>query len=120
MQSVIEQITFACLRVGDVAIGRNGSETTITGIEPLADGRMCVRDAKNSYRVQRTWTLRVRRTPVEAKCDRCSGRGEYWWGAMVNGKPSHTGVCFHCEGKGWQSEQDRVRNANYARYAIRF
>lgn len=38
-------------------------------------------------------------------CDRCSGRGEYWWGYMEyvgNGvtRPQYSGVCFKCGGEG--------------------
>lgn len=33
-------------------------------------------------------------------CDRCEGRGEYWWGAMINGRPQYAGVCFKCNGEG--------------------
>lgn len=39
-------------------------------------------------------------------CDRCQGRGEYWWGAMIyemgatNPRPQYSGVCFKCNGAG--------------------
>jgi len=38
-------------------------------------------------------------------CDKCQGRGEYWWGAMEmlgNGqvKPQYAGVCYKCNGTG--------------------
>lgn len=32
------------------------------------------------------------------RCDRCNGRGEYWWGGIVNGQPVYSGVCFKCGG----------------------
>lgn len=51
------------------------------------------------------------------KCERCRGTGEYIWGAIVNGVPTHRGVCFHCGGKGHQDEADKRRNRNYWRYA---
>ena len=34
------------------------------------------------------------------KCDRCDGRGEYWWGGMINDRPMYAGVCFKCGGSG--------------------
>lgn len=39
------------------------------------------------------------------ECDRCQGRGEYWWGAMTilrNGEisPQYAGVCYKCGGTG--------------------
>ena len=41
----------------------------------------------------------------ECECDRCQGRGQYWWGAMMilgNGeiKPQFSGVCYKCGGSG--------------------
>ena len=39
-------------------------------------------------------------------CDRCQGRGEYWWGAMTTDigggevRPQYSGVCFKCGGAG--------------------
>lgn len=47
------------------------------------------------------------------KCEQCNGRGEYVWGAVVNGVPSHTGTCYRCGGKGFQTGADRRRNAYY-------
>jgi hypothetical protein len=35
---------------------------------------------------------------VKEKCDRCNGRGEYWWGAMINGRPQFSGTCYACNG----------------------
>ena len=54
------------------------------------------------------------RTP----CEKCGGTGRYGWGAVVNGKPSHSGECFACEGKGHQTDADRRRNWSYWRYRI--
>ena len=34
------------------------------------------------------------------ECDRCQGRGQYWWGAMINGSPQYSGTCFKCDGAG--------------------
>jgi len=31
-------------------------------------------------------------------CDRCQGRGDYWWGAIINGRPQYSGVCYKCGG----------------------
>lgn len=35
---------------------------------------------------------------IKEKCDRCNGRGEYWWGAMINSKPQFSGTCYKCNG----------------------
>lgn len=35
---------------------------------------------------------------IKEKCDRCNGRGEYWWGAMINGRPQFSGTCYACNG----------------------
>jgi uncharacterized paraquat-inducible protein A len=51
-------------------------------------------------------------------CDRCQGSGTYVWGAVINGKPSHSGDCYRCEGKGYQNQYDYMRNAIYDRHAI--
>lgn len=47
------------------------------------------------------------------KCDHCSGTGIYSWGACVNGKMTHSGTCFRCEGKGRQGQDDYKRNQVY-------
>ena len=52
------------------------------------------------------------------KCDKCGGRGEYYWGGSTNGKPKHTGVCFRCEGKGRQNQDDFKRNYGHDLYSI--
>lgn len=50
------------------------------------------------------------------KCDRCRGTGTYSWGASINGRMQHSGTCYHCQGKGFQTPADRKRNANYWNY----
>jgi len=47
------------------------------------------------------------------KCDRCNGTGTAIWGAIVNGKPTHSGTCYRCQGKGLQTEADKRRNYGY-------
>lgn len=40
--------------------------------------------------------------------------------AVVNGKPTGPGgVCFRCQGKGYQTDEDRRRNWGYDQYAAR-
>lgn len=56
---------------------------------------------------------------LRPKCDRCRGTGIYSWGASINGRMQHSGTCYHCQGKGWQSEEDKRRCAAYWNYAIR-
>jgi hypothetical protein len=45
------------------------------------------------------------------QCYKCLGSGLYYMGgAVVNGRyTGKTGICFACEGKGQQSDADRVR-----------
>jgi hypothetical protein len=51
-------------------------------------------------------------------CGRCGGTGRYVT-MVLNGKPTGPGgECYRCEGKGWQTEGDEVRNAAYDRYAF--
>jgi DnaJ-class molecular chaperone len=57
------------------------------------------------------------RIELRPKCDRCRGTGIYSWGSSVNGVMQHSGVCFHCKGKGWQTKDDEKRNAAYMNYA---
>lgn len=47
------------------------------------------------------------------RCHDCRGTGVYCWGAVVNGKPTHTGPCFRCCGKGRQGQEDFKRNWGY-------
>lgn len=51
----------------------------------------------------------------------CNGSGKFYsGGAIVNGSFTGTiGICFRCEGKGWQSEADRKRNRYYDNHVRR-
>lgn len=51
-------------------------------------------------------------------CAKCRGTGQYSWGAVVNGKPTHVGPCHSCQGTGQQSARDIKRNEAYNRYKI--
>lgn len=46
------------------------------------------------------------------KCDACVN-GVYSWGAQVNGRMTHSGPCFRCQGKGRQGQADYTRNRHY-------
>ena len=48
----------------------------------------------------------------QGPCWKCGGSGEYKWGAIVNGVPSHVGVCFRCDGTGTITAEKSMRN-NY-------
>ena len=52
------------------------------------------------------------------QCAKCKGTGTYSWGAVVNGKPTHSGICFSCRGTGKQSEKQIRRNRTYNRYKL--
>jgi DnaJ-class molecular chaperone len=52
------------------------------------------------------------------KCSKCSGTGRYVWGAIVNGKATHSGECKSCLGKGTQTWSDIGRNRAYNRHKI--
>jgi hypothetical protein len=54
------------------------------------------------------WVASARDAVVE--CDYCGGSGRYYRGAVVNGKPTHGGDCYRCEGKGQQNQEDFMRN----------
>lgn len=47
------------------------------------------------------------------KCDRCTGSGQYQWGACVNGKMTHSAQCYRCQGKGHFNQEDYRRNWGY-------
>lgn len=34
-------------------------------------------------------------------CHRCQCTGNFVWGAFVNGRPTHSGSCFKCNGRGY-------------------
>ena len=47
------------------------------------------------------------------KCPRCGGTGQYVT-MVLNGKPSGPGgICYRCEGKGYQKAKDNHRNYWY-------
>ena len=54
----------------------------------------------------------------QVKCNACKGDGVYKWGAMVNGKASHTGKCFACAGKGHQNKSDILRKNSYYNHRV--
>lgn len=47
------------------------------------------------------------------KCDKCPGDGIYRWGAVVNGKATKSGPCYHCGGKGRMDAADCARTGTY-------
>jgi hypothetical protein len=55
---------------------------------------------------------------VTCDCERCQGSGVYSWGACVNGKMTHTGDCYACQGKGYLNQDDFKRNWAYWRHAV--
>jgi hypothetical protein len=52
------------------------------------------------------------------KCPKCRGTGIYAWGAVVNGKPTHSGKCHSCGGTGNQTGKDISRNHAYNKHKI--
>jgi hypothetical protein len=51
------------------------------------------------------------------KCDRCAGTGQFIT-MFLNGKPTGPGgVCFRCEGKGYQTPKDEKRNLAYDEFS---
>jgi len=61
--------------------------------------------------------------PADAiDCDGCSGDGIYFGrGHVENGKfKGHTGTCFRCGGKGYQTPKDVKRNRYYDNHVRRF
>ncbi len=62
------------------------------------------------------WIVGVKR--LKCKCERCSGRGIYYWGACVNGRMSHSAPCARCAGKGEMNFEDMRRSKAYDNYAI--
>lgn len=73
--------------------------------------------ATNATRLQRGHTHESKR-PECLYCGNCGGSGNYSWGAVVNGKVTHTGTCFQCAGKGYQDDADQRRNYGYWNYKI--
>lgn len=55
---------------------------------------------------------------VRTECGNCHGSGVYSWGACVNGRMTHSGPCFRCEGKGYQDQADFGRNWAYDNHRI--
>jgi len=49
----------------------------------------------------------------KVKCQDCGGTGRYVWGTIINGVPQHSGKCYRCNGKGFQTAEDRKRNEYY-------
>ncbi len=45
---------------------------------------------------------------IKEKCDRCNGRGDYWWGAMINGRPQFSGTCYACNGARYFTKEVRL------------
>jgi len=53
---------------------------------------------------------------MRVKCKRCAGTGQFIT-MVVNNKPTGPGgICFRCEGKGFQTEADARRNWGYDRF----
>ena len=52
-------------------------------------------------------------------CSKCNGKGIYQWGASINGRATHRGKCFACQGKGVQTKKDGKRNTYYWNYCAK-
>lgn len=50
---------------------------------------------------------------ARVRCPSCRGSGVYQWGACVNGRMTHSGPCFRCQGTGKQGQEDFCRNRCY-------
>jgi hypothetical protein len=46
-------------------------------------------------------------------CDGSCFQGRYATGPVINGVPRLHGVCFRCQGKGYQTDADVKRNTYY-------
>ena len=65
------------------------------------------------------WVDSTSASRVFTTCGKCRGAGVYCWGAVINGRPTHTGECFRCGGKGYQNQSDYRRNFGHDNYTIR-
>ncbi len=50
-------------------------------------------------------------------CGRCGGTGRYITHSLNGRLRGPGGICFRCEGKGYQTPADERRNAAYDEYA---
>ena len=63
------------------------------------------------------YTAEVARTKDKPRCGRCAGTGAFIT-YVENGVPKGPGgICFRCEGKGYQDARDEERNDNYDQFA---
>ena len=53
------------------------------------------------------WIVAVK--AARCKCERCRGKGTYYWGACINGVMSHSSPYARCGGKGWMNFDDMRR-----------
>ena len=76
-----------------------------------------VREAAGDNPTPERWVNVAR--GMKVKCGRCAGTGKFIT-MVVNNKPTGPGgICFRCEGKGYQTEADARRNWGYDRYGIK-
>lgn len=81
---------------------------TLDEIDKRAEQTPLEEDQLQRYlRLDKAHTSGSKANPEDEKCHKCGGTGQYF----NNGGPN--GHCFACVGKGWQSERDKVREANY-------
>jgi hypothetical protein len=63
------------------------------------------------------YAAEVERTKSLPRCGRCAGTGQFIT-MVLNGRPTGPGgICYRCEGKGYQSARDEERNDNYDQFA---
>jgi hypothetical protein len=63
-------------------------------------GRMEVTETPGNACTNQVVAPKTRPSVTLQVCWRCNGRGIYYWGAVVNGKPTFSGDCFKCVGGG--------------------
>jgi hypothetical protein len=115
------------VKQGDTITAVTNGETITGYVEAvLTDGGLSVltnTDGRNWFVIGTDEVTRVHGSDSDedepadkaADCDGCRGDGIYYGrGYVENGRfRGHTGTCYRCGGKGWQTAEDVKRNRYY-------
>ncbi len=106
--STLREIYAKHAEIAEYTMGQAGLREYTDSLKARTDTRRPISGAD--------WILALR--VVTCGCARCNGSGTYYWGAIINGVPTHSAPCARCGGTGTMRFDDMRRGRAYDMYAI--
>ncbi len=113
--TLIDAARVMVTRDGPTSVAK-ASKVLDTLEEALPVLRQIVQDMKDAGAEPKEEPKEESQKKGRERCKECAGMGQFIT-HVVNGKPTGPGgICFRCNGKGFQTDADRKRNWGYDMY----